>query len=459
MLPCLLDQASIRYKNKVAIITQDQQLTYCELEARVQRLSAFFIQKGIRKSCRVIIAIPSSIELVISILSLIRIGAVACPVNYKFPQALKRRVRTQLDSEWLICLDSEHCDQGNHITQSSIKCHLEFRSSAQDGNRIYYSSDAPCNIILTSGSSGTPRSAVFGYQQHYFSALGANTLVPLKPGDRNLISLPIFHISGIAIIFRCLMAGATMVLPDGNDLPSNIARFRITHASMVNTQLKRFLNQNSGASTLKHVLVGGGPVDHTLLDQAKRVHINCWHTYGLTEMASQVFTHDPNGFGTTLPYRELSLSNHGEILVRGPTLFQGYYDKGMLRLPLNDQGWFSTKDIAELSDSRLKIVGRKDCQFISGGENIQPEEIECFINQLEGINQCIVVAKKDPEFGFVPVAFIDSDRQLNTGRLQGLLRQQLPNFMIPKEVYAWRFNQGIKPNRAELKEVAASTEF
>ena len=457
MLPCLLDQASILHKNEVAIITKDRQFTYCELEARVQMLSAFFIHTGIGNNCRVIISLPSSVELVISLLSLIRIGAVACPINHKFPQALKNRVKDQLASEWLICPDSEHQDQTNHISLSSVKYHLELEPPAHKSSRIYYSSDAPCNIILTSGSSGTPKAAVFGYRQHYYSAQGANALIPLNPGDRNMVSLPLYHISGIAIIFRCLMAGATMVLPDGNDIQSNIEKYRITHASMVNTQLKRFLSRNTGSTTLKHVLVGGGPVAHALLDQAIKNHLNCWHTYGLTEMASQVFTHDPNGFGRTLPYRELSLSNQGEILVRGHTLFLGYFEQGTLRLPLNDQGWFSTSDIAELSDNDLKIVGRKDCQFISGGENIQPEDIEFFINQLEGVNQCVVVPKDDPEFGLVPVAFIDSDSQLNTESLRDVLTKQLPSFMIPKEVFAWRFNQGIKPNRTELKAIAANT--
>ena len=252
---------------------------------------------------------------------------------------------------------------------------------------------------------------------------------------------------------RCLVAVSAIVIPDDHNLIENISQFRITHASMVNTQLKRFLRQTCIPKTLKYVLVGGGPVDQALLNRANTIGINCFHTYGLTEMASQVFTHKPNGEGCSLKYRELTIASDGEILVKGDTLFLGYYENGSMKLKLNSEGWFQTNDLGKLKNNHLVIMGRKDNQFISGGENIQPEEVEQYINSLPGVIQSIVVAQNDSEYGSKPVAFIDCESPMTTDVLKQKLIQYIPTFKIPKAVFPWPYTQGLKPNRKILTEM------
>ena len=89
----------------------------------------------------------------------------------------------------------------------------------------------------------------------------ANALIPLTPGDRNLVSLPLFHIGGLAIIFRCLHAGASLVFGCNQNGSEDLIKFKITHTSMVATQLHRLLKQDIKHLSLKHALIGGGPVD------------------------------------------------------------------------------------------------------------------------------------------------------------------------------------------------------
>ena len=131
------------------------------------------------------------------------------------------------------------------------------------------------------------------------------------------------------------------------------------------------------------------------MDEALARGLPIHTSYGLTEMASQVTTTPPGASpgelrtaGRVLPGREVSISGGGEILVRGETLFAGYVDGEKVDRPLDADGWFHTGDLGDLDeDGYLRVLGRSDNLFISGGENIQPEEIEEALCSLEGVER------------------------------------------------------------------------
>ncbi|MDQ3864187.1 MAG: AMP-binding protein, partial [Actinomycetota bacterium] len=153
-----------------------------------------------------------------------------------------------------------------------------------------------------------------------------------------------------------------------------------------------------------------------------------------------------------------SISERGEILVRGETLFAGYVEGEELDRPLDAGGWFHTGDLGELDENGyLRVRGRMDNLFISGGENIQPEEIEEALCRLEGIHEAVVVPVPDEEFGARPVAFVRTD----DGELEDLARKLepvLPRFKIPISFHPWpeRERPGMKADRAALGERARS---
>jgi len=157
-----------------------------------------------------------------------------------------------------------------------------------------------------------------------------------------------------------------------------------------------------------------------------------------------------------LPFRQLMIAADGEILVRGETLFQGYGQGGGGLLTLDADGWYPTGDLGRLDDGGfLHVTGRKDNLFISGGENIQPEEIEAALQQLDGVAQAVVVPVSDVAFGFRPVAFVQGEGV----RLDGLaarLVPTLPKYMIPVAFYAWPAGEtrGMKVDRAFFKAAA-----
>ena len=134
-------------------------------------------------------------------------------------------------------------------------------------------------------------------------------------------------------------------------------------------------------------------------------------------------------------------------------LFQGYVKGEKIAPALDKEGWFHTGDLGCLNeDGTLTVLGRKDNMFISGGENIQPEEIERHLCHIEGIVQAVVVPVKSEEFGSRPVAFVEIKDGIHISQkeIHSFLRDYLPSFKLPNQIYSWpaTAHPGLKPDRS-----------
>ena len=341
----------------------------------------------------------------------------------------------------------------------------------------------PASIIFTSGSTGLPKGAVLSLANFCFSALGANQQMKLIPGDRWLLSIPLFHVGGLGVMFRCLLSGATMVIPASKQSwEDQLRQHSITHLSLVPTQLQRMIDQENVflLKPLKLILLGGAAQSSQLIGRAQSLGLRLMTSYGSTEMSSQVATARPKRIhqtwtacGGVLPYREVRLAEDGEIMVRGQTRFLGYLeiepdssDSGELKLkkPFDAEGWFASGDLGQWignpgSEPLLKMKGRKDSMFISGGENIHPQEIEERLMEFPGILQAIVVPVQDLEYGQRPVAFLKFNETddpssvpfLDEASLIWDLRQILAPFQIPDLFLPLVLQENqLKPARSEL---------
>jgi O-succinylbenzoic acid--CoA ligase len=146
-------------------------------------------------------------------------------------------------------------------------------------------------------------------------------------------------------------------------------------------------------------------------------------------------------------------------MVRGETLFAGYVEGEGLDRTLDAEGWFHTGDLGELDgEGNLHVWGRLDNLFISGGENIQPEEIEAALERIDGVERAIVVPVPDSEFGERPAAFVQmTDDEPDPGRLIGALEEALPRFKVPVAFYGWHDDTdagSMKPDRALFRRLA-----
>jgi hypothetical protein len=263
-----------------------------------------------------------------------------------------------------------------------------------------------------------------------------------------------------------------MVIPAKNvSLSKTLLSRSVTHLSLVPTQLHRLLQTTKGKDALcqlKLILLGGASIPETLLDQSAQLGLNVQTTYGSTEMASQVAT-GKSGFYQVLPFREVRIAADNEVEVRGKSGFLGYLDGTGLHQPFDENGWFKTGDIGlwcskdtknQGDVESLKITGRKDSMFISGGENIHPEEIERILLQFGKTEQAIVVAVQDAEFGARPVAFLKIGENFSESKLQKFLGKRLAKFKVPDLFLALPelVESEIKHNRVELSKFA-QTQF
>ncbi|MEM7313959.1 MAG: AMP-binding protein [Planctomycetota bacterium] len=371
---------------------------------------------------------------------------VACPISSRFSGRAQEEFVDQIGAKWLpdlLLQQSSPLPKGKDIS-TALK------------------EESPATLIFSSGSTGPPKAVVHSMAAHVANAVGSAENIPFNAGDRWCWSLPLCHISGLSILVRCAVAGATVVgIENGQRLDGELLnRLRVSHLSLVATQLQRLLADHSFPSPyLRTILLGGSSVDPNLVVDARQKGIDVRTTYGLTEMASQVTTSDSQGAanasGRVLNRRQLKLTAAGEILVRGETLCLGYLRSGNIESVVDEQGWFHTSDLGEFdNDGELVVKGRIDNMFISGGENVHPENIERAMVSLFGLEQVLVVPKSDTEFGARPVAFVQGTLPTDWKDKLSLL---LPRYEIPIEVLPWPDKTGgaIKPSRSYFQSLAS----
>lgn len=314
-------------------------------------------------------------------------------------------------------------------------------------------------IVMTSGSSGKAKYVVHALQQHLKSADGVNSYFNTRSSARTLLILPLFHVAGLALIFRALLSGSRVCIPGSEvELATAIKQFRPTHISLVERQVQKILMDKEAVEVLalaEAIFIGGGPLNRPLLEKCLYNNWSVYSSYGLSEMASSVvigYVKSIKEIQTKiLKQRTLKIDASGEVWVSGDVLMLGYWQKGHTHLPCNEAGWYKTGDIASWDKKgEFKVLGRADNMFISGGENIYPEEIERCLLKIEGVERALVLAVDDTRFGKRPVAFVAMKEAINSRYLTQKLAHFLPAFKIPDRFLAWPndLEEDIKPKRA-----------
>ncbi len=463
-VPCPLRAAALASPEETALVGASGAVSYAEFDRRVS--VAALRLGGLEAGSRVALYLPKNEGYLVLLLAVIRAGGVACPVSTRLPPGGIGALLGRAGCSALISDDDKILDAAGDLQKlepDALLADLETPTGRPEPPDIPL--HRPSTMIFTSGSTGVPKAALHTFGNHYHSALGSNTNIALAPEDRWLHSLPLYHVGGLSIIFRCLLARAAVALPDPvRSLGEAITDLGATHVSLVPTQLLRLLRGDAALEGVKAVLLGGGPIPAYLVDEALARGLPIHTSYGLTEMASQVTTTPPGASseelytaGRVLPHREVSVSGEGEILVRGETLFAGYVEGERVDRPLDAGGWFHTGDLGALDeDGYLRVRGRVDNMFVSGGENVQPEEVEEALCRLEGVEEAVVVPIEDEEFGARPVAFVrTAGGEPDPEALTRALGASLARFKVPVSFHAWPDDhEGMKVDRAAFGERA-----
>jgi o-succinylbenzoate---CoA ligase len=309
-------------------------------------------------------------------------------------------------------------------------------------------------LIATSGSSGQPKLARLSHRALLAAARQSADHLGVEPADRWLACLPLGHVGGVSILTRMLFARRTSVLfdPEGpllHALP-RLARAideeEITLLSLVPALLERLLAPPiswSPPSHLRAVLLGGAATSSALLRKAAERGVPVLPTYGLTETAAQAATrpYRERGLppaldsplapsGVPLPGVEIRIVD-GAIEVRGPSLFSGYAGDSD---EIGSETWFRTQDRGYFdANGELVVSGRTSDVIVTGGENVDPAEVEAVLTTVPGVRGACVVGLPDEVFGEVVAALVVADTE-DSERLDlaASLRERLAPFKHPR---------------------------
>jgi o-succinylbenzoate---CoA ligase len=272
-------------------------------------------------------------------------------------------------------------------------------------------------------------------------------------------------VGGLALVARALMTGAVLVAHGPIDThglvrllrrrETDVDRPPITHLSLVPTQLDRLLaawGANPAPPALRCVLIGGahapGDLVHRAVDSGWPVSL----TYGMTEMWSQVATAPPaltrsrpGTVGAPLPGVEVTFSDDGELLVRGPTRALGYVGSDDATHLADEDGWYRTGDLASLDDEGLlRITGRRSERIISGGVNVDPVEVEDILRGHPAVRDAAVVGLPSGEWGeTVAAALVPVWDSFDLAEVEDFVRARLGG---PKRPKMWKVEADLPRN-------------
>lgn len=320
----------------------------------------------------------------------------------------------------------------------------------------------PTGIVLfTSGSSSYPKGVLLSLKSLFLSARTTLDFYDVTSSQIWGAHLSFDHIGGLMIPIRTLINNSHMEIP--LEISSKGLwpyRRSIDLISLVPMQLSRLLRggHSEHLRKISKIIVGGSPLDSSLHALARKKQLTISSTYGLTEYCSQVAAEDSNNHWKILDHLELKISPRKHILIKGPSLFRGYfYKKTFHSAPLDDEGYFHTEDTGEMKDGSLLILERRDLLFLSGGFNISPTEIEKALELHQHIVMAIVVPRPEKEFGSEIVAFYYSKSFLEQEMITSFLKKLLLFYQIPKAFHHLQIKdmpvQG-KINRSYFKDKA-----
>jgi O-succinylbenzoic acid--CoA ligase len=450
---------SVSLNEPAALIADETRWSWQTLARQVDSLVHHFTQQGVTADSTVALRGKNSVQMLFSYLALLQCGARVLPLNPQLPDAVTEALLPSLNVAYGLCLNDNPWPNAVlplSLTPISLPSgslpsdDIEERCRAD----LRWQADRLATLTLTSGSSGMPKAVAHTFAAHLSSAEGVVRMMAFSASDSWLLSLPLFHVSGQGIVWRWLATGATIVVRAHQPLDSALRD--CTHASLVPTQLWRLLSEDTLPTALKAVLLGGAMIPQALTQQAEARGVSCWCGYGLTELASTACAKRADGrsgVGLPLHGREIRLVDD-EILLRGSTLAAGYWRDGKLIPLVDDDGWFHTRDRGRFAEGEWQILGRLDNQFFSGGEGIQPENIEAVLLTHPDVQQACVVPVEDVEFGHRPVAVVELAQTTTLDAVRDWLQPQLAGFQRPVAYYALPTelkNGGIKLSRQQVK--------
>lgn len=442
----------------MAIISSSSTCTFDKLKQKVLSTASYLKKQNISTGDCVGILGQNDVDFVINILALWQLSAVPAPLNI-------RSAESEIDEQLALADCSSVLAQKEFLEKlkSSNRKIIEYPFDA-DNNKSFTGREEinvsdPAVIIFTSGSTNKSKGIILSFNSLYNSALSSNQLLRYTRSDRWLASLPFYHVGGFSIITRSLLFGIPLIIPDSlstEDLKEVLNKWQPTFISLVAAQLKKLVDEGiSSNPELKNCLIGGGFSDNELIRNAFELGWPVNIVYGSTETSSFVtallkdeIIFKPNSVGRAVPTNKILITDNdgneqkpfeiGEIVVQSNAIMSGYLNSVETQEVIKNSFYY-TGDIGYLDeDGYLFIEGRKNYLISTGGENVNPIEVEKALLQHPLISEATVFPLKSKEWGEIiaaAVALKSKSDKLSYDELKRFLQDRISGFKIPKKIF------------------------
>jgi malonyl-CoA/methylmalonyl-CoA synthetase len=440
----LFDLSLIGRRNQTALECDGRTYNFGDIDERSSRTAQALRGRGIETGDRVCAYLPNCVEIVDLYLACLKLGAIFVPINILYRDREIAHIVADAEPKCVVTRGElaaavpvwQVADLPGEV--GPLECR-----AALDG-------DAPAALVYTSGTTGTSKGAILTHNNFAANALNLLTCWQITDRDRLLLALPLFHIHALGNGLHCwLIGGFRMRLLERFEHRKAAAEFldyRPTVFFGVPTMYVRLLETPPDAAReigrgMRLFVSGSAPLPPQVLEEFRALF---GHTilerYGMTETLMNIGNpyvgeRRPGSVGLPLPGVSAELRD-GEIHLRGPNVFAGYWRREQATREAFVDGWFRTRDLAERSpDGYYTLRGRKSDLIISGGYNIYPREIEEFLLEQPEIAEAAVAAAADPVRGEVPVAYVVLKSPVEAAELARRCRENLASFKAPRNFH------------------------
>ncbi|HEY7335703.1 MAG TPA: AMP-binding protein [Bryobacteraceae bacterium] len=447
----LFDLSLRNRRDRTALEWAGSEYTFGELDARSNRLANALKRRGIGQGDRLGVYLANRVEFIDLFLAAIKLGAIFVPVNILYREREISHILNDAEPKL-------------YVTEAELPALAQEAAAQPDSlEALALEGDAPAALVYTSGTTGASKGAIVTHNNLASNAMNLTGCWQITDHDRFLLPLPLFHVHALGNGVHCWMtAGCRMRLLERFDYRTateTLLDFKPTLFFGVPTVYVRLLETPLEAareigSRMRLFVSGSAPLPTQVLEEFRQ---KFGHTilerYGMTETMMNISNpyageRRPGSVGLPLPGvsvrivdaegRTVADGERGEVHLKGPNVFAGYWKREDATKQAFLDGWFKTGDIAvRSSDGYYTLCGRRSDLIISGGFNIYPREIEEFLAEQPEIAEAAVVGEPDRVRGEIPVAYLVArESSCDCSILEARCREKLASFKVPRR-FEW----------------------
>lgn len=500
----ILERNAAKFPDKEAIIFQERRLTYKEINERVNRLAKGLLDSGMRRGDIVAILLYNCAEFLEITFAVNKIGAIWLPLNWRLAGPELSYILNDAQAKMLIS-QKEFSQVIESVKKElpSIKGYIGIGKDVPQGWKSYdeivrtnsgsvvphadVELDDLSRLMYTSGTTAHPKGAMITYGNLYWKNISHILEFDLTAEDKVLVIGPLYHVGGLDLpATGVLYVGGSLVILrafDSIQILKAIDKEKITGTwmapAMINMLLQEPTIKQYDVSSLRYIIDGGEKMPEPLIRRVMESFPNTWFAdaYGLTETVSgDTFLWKDKGLekigsvGKAVPHlqikifddneKEVPAGQLGEIVLKGPKVFKGYWNNPEATADTIKKGWFHTGDIGYVDEEGyLYIVDRKKDIIISGGENVASLEVERVIYEIPKVLEVGVVGIPHPRWQEVPKAYVvlKAGEKITEQEIIDHCLKKLAKFKVPKEIEFIKSlprNPSGKILKRELREMA-----